>query len=177
MAKNRPDLALYVTTRLEGISGERYFHVDVQVVKLHDGSIRNLHQTGEDMPLADLMIVSQGGGITDHPKLYGFEVEYRNVFGIDAPRAKAMHQVLSRLQKKLSQAYETRGTVIDFADYVGRVAEALGIQTVVERTGDTTGKWGANYADMTFRFMSVGQGVYHIRQIEQGWISRQQEVA
>jgi len=60
---------------------------------------------------------------------FGYELEYRDVFSVDAGDAKAMLQVLTTLQKRLDGLRDRFGPA-DFMGWVRRVVDVLGIDEV-----------------------------------------------
>jgi hypothetical protein len=93
----------------------------------------------------------------DQPTYIGHEVEYRNVFAIDAPKANRIARTLKRVLKAMHtfEAHEP-------GDRLVALASALKLSFVVEQVG--TNRSGS-YADNDWRFMSIFEGRDRFRQL------------
>jgi hypothetical protein len=126
-------LALYLTSTTDpGIrEGERFLHITAQPVTLVDGRVRNILDSDWDRArLADLTITSQYER-GEEPRSYGWQVRYSNSYSVDLERAEVMVKQLRSVRRKLAQLEERYGFPSDFAQYLMRVADALGITEFV----------------------------------------------
>lgn len=126
------ETALYVWTKRDA----DYFHVFVgfgyvgEKGELTWGDSYDRRKDG--LHFSDgLRVVSQGtnaeyDGSTDKRHLYGFELEYREPFSVDARKASAMAKTLRTLERKLRALAEKQGRPTTFGQYVGQVAQAVG---------------------------------------------------
>jgi hypothetical protein len=80
----------------------------------------------------DLLFTARIAGFNSEPySCYGWDVDYRNVFSVDAERAKKMVKTF----KKLSRAYEKRAVhPQSFGQFVALYAAGLGIKKLVQCT-------------------------------------------
>lgn len=152
-------------------SGSGFFHIVGRMVTSGiEGQLRNPPSSRYNDPingfarLADLRINSQGEQDRRSQGLYGFDVTYRNVFEVELSTAKEMVQTLTKLEKGLAKLEERRGIARDFGTYVGRVAEVLGAEEIIE-----TKRAGSFYRDGDYVRHSVGDGVEWLKQVEQRW--------
>lgn len=95
---------------------------------------------------------------------YGWKLEYSQPWSVDLRRAESMVRTLRKAERGMTKTYAERGDTADFAEFVGRVATALGVKVGTWRLG---GAASATYSDGTWRRMSVGELVNVIRHAEQ----------
>lgn len=114
-----------------------------------DGELRNyLDGSGvrrNEDAFADLCITAQADRSSDDP--YGWSVEYRDLFSVNAERAEVMSKTLRKVNRGLEKMTAELGYAETFAGYVARVGKVLGVKTFMLRT--TTG--GGMYADNDYR--------------------------
>jgi hypothetical protein len=92
----------------------------------------------------------------EYEPVYGFTVEYRDVFAVDARKARRMTKTLDKLEKGLARLSEMRGYVQTYGEYCGRVAEVLGcIGIAYDMPRD-------RYASDRWTWLSVGDGINRI---------------
>jgi len=162
----------------EDTKDARFFRLTASVVILHSeghNSIRNPRgEYDEVYDFKDLMVTSLGENTTlngdpnPEPRLYGWEVRYEDVYSVDHRRAKKMAKTLDMVQRKLDKLKETRGYPQSYAEFLGRVGEAIGAQTVLRYKGKLgNGKWG--YDGEEFQFWTLGDGVANVAHMERQW--------
>lgn len=160
-------LGILIREEQDNSFGGGYYHLRGSIVTLVNGKVRNPPSSSYDEPingfgrLADLELNSQGERTNAQRGLYGFDVRYRNVSFIEARDAQRMHQTLTRLNNGMSKLYAKRGMVQSFGEYVGRVAEVLGIETIVfDYTPEGSHSWSHDERD--YRHRSIGDGVNEV---------------
>jgi hypothetical protein len=176
MAKQpKVDVGLLVSS----VRKDGYFHIRAHAVVLHTerhGSVRNPRDSEDynGLCLYGLEVGSQGnerqgysGTPNPDPKLYGFDVLYRDVYSIDTRMAGRMAKTLKRVDAKLAKLYDERGYTTSFGEYVTRVATAIGAKTLVFAKGPEWPGW--SYTEREFDFATVGDGRYRIERMEADW--------
>jgi len=102
---------------------------------------------------------------TDGTRIYSqsayFDGHY--IVQIDMAKAEAMLTILKRVNRYMDKAVESRGRATDFAEYVLRVALALGIKTIVRHTPNSASGYD-------YQFLTLGEGADHIRYEERTWM-------
>lgn len=106
-----------------------------------DGELRNyLDGSGvrrNEDAFADLCITAQLDRSSDDP--YGWSVEYRDIYSVNAERAEVMVKTLRKVNRGLEKMQAELGYAETFAGYVARVAKVLGVKTFMWRTTDRRG--------------------------------------
>lgn len=108
---------------------------------------------------ADLFVSAQADRSSDEP--YGWRVEYRNVYSVDATRAELMLKTLRRVNRKLDKMTAELGYPDTFAAYVARVAVALGVKRFYWRHGDRPPMM---YSDGDYGHGDANQMAYKLRE-------------
>ena len=146
---------------------------------VHNDKVRNISCTyGWDtingLDLSGLQISSQGGGCSTDTRLYGFEVEYRNVFSIDTAKAERIAKTLTTIRKRMEKLSDKVGRPKTFGQFVGHVAKAIGAtKLVLVKNDNMRGGWDT--ADVSFRSFPT-EAIDHIDyQVDQWANSRQKE--
>lgn len=103
--------------------------------------------------LDDLVISAQANTEDNDGSFYGWSVDYRQPYNVSLDRAKDMVKVLTKIDRHLTKLSARFGAPQDFAEYAGRVADALGannsgqsfgVQVTPDRDYDGTGyRWTA----------------------------------
>lgn len=97
--------------------------------------------------------------------VYGFDVDYQDVYSVDRRKARRMLKTLDMVHKKLDKLSDARGYVRSYGEYLGRVAEAFGCSgMVMEREKHSQSVTGERY-----RWFSIGDGVNHAAQRIYQW--------
>ena len=156
-----------------------YFHLYARVCtqKYESGDWRpwglddERYGRSKDLLYSGLRVSCQGDDQSqtrDSESVYGFSVEYRDVWSIDREKAERMHRTLDRLHKGLEKLYEARGYVRTYGEYVGRVAEVLGCAGIgIERDA----RRSRYESGRTCEWMSVGDGVDRVNGRVQHWVN------
>jgi hypothetical protein len=180
--KDTTRLGLYVNEQKDG----DYYHLTASVVRIgldayeqrladagqnHGSATANTirNASGELMRglwLKDLEVRSQGEMHATPRRLYGWSVEYRNVFSVELREAERMAKTLKTIHARMEKADQTYGRPATFGAYLARVAVAIGADTFIRPDGPQRG-W--SYAENGQRVMSIGDGVYHIDRMIQKW--------
>jgi hypothetical protein len=111
--------------------------------EIHDETIRN---AGDDIINGlrlDCLRVS-GLGSNDHtPRhLFAWDVEYKDVYSVDARRAAKMAHTLKTIDARLEKHADKYGRPATFGQYVARVADAIGADAIVfVRDAETATGW------------------------------------
>ena len=189
MPKSTPiRLGLYVTDKRE----RDWYHVHATAVTIgptrwemqqvdegtphnvpHD-RIRNCGRYDECGPLDldSLTVTSQGD---DHPaetrRLYGWDVEYRNIYSVDARRAERMHKTLSTITRRMERTADKYGRPATFGAFLARVAEAIGADAIVLPND----RRASSYDDRTHRILSIADGIYAVDRMIDAWANPQTE--
>jgi hypothetical protein len=167
-ANVKMDLGLLVTTERNHDMGAGYFHVNVSVVTLEGGKIRNVSTRYEAIngfdALDGLRFRCQGENDRRERGVYGFDAKYMSQYSTDLREAERMVQTLRKIEKGMQKFTDTRGYVKTFGDYVGRLAELMKAETIIEIK-----KSGTFYSDGDYRFRTVGDGVNWIDGLVRDW--------
>jgi hypothetical protein len=160
--------------------GEKGFcHFNLRPITLTDyGKPRNLSLWDYEvngLTLGDLKITSQGNN-DDAPvsegdsrrnvrHLYAYAVGYWNVNHVSARDADRMSKTLRTIHRRLAAIEERDGPYLDFAQYVERVAEAIGCDGVTYYTDQRSGSYDAS----TFETVSVSEGASKLARLIGQW--------
>lgn len=91
---------------------------------------------------------------------YGWSVEYHDSLSIDLRRANSMIKTLRKIDRKLKAFSKKWGDPSSFADYVIRVANALGAKAIMSRDKYTASSNGWSYDSMDYREWPVNEAKY-----------------
>ncbi len=163
----RPVLALLLSTETMTY-GDPTLRLQARVVRLENGEhVRNIldgeRRDGVDgNALSDLCVT----GLADAADTgsFAWHVEYRDVFAVQLPRARAMAATLTRVQRRTDKLTERYGHPTTFSAYVLRAADALGITRFVWRVADKPS--GIAYDDSDFRIVDAGAAAYWLDDAE-----------
>lgn len=158
MARRKTDtrLALLYSERVDG----EYFKPQALVVRIEGSSrIRNvLTPDVNGWPLLnDLVVDAIGTNLEKSRGIFGFTLAYHQPYMVKTDSARAMYMTLKRIEAALTRIYNARGPVKSFGEYVGRIAEALHIETIAFYSNRQ--KITSSYDDNDFRFESLGDGI------------------
>jgi hypothetical protein len=122
---------------------------------------------GDAQPLYldGLYVYSQGGNDDAPRRLYAWQVEYRDVFSIDARKADAMHKTLTTIARRMEKTANTYGQPSTFGAYVARVADAIGADAIVFPPP----RPASSYDDREHRIETIAHGVYCIDRMIETW--------
>lgn len=158
------NVALFVTKEV----GHQYSHIKCRIVKKTDkNTIENFIRSYDDKDtefFKDLFCSCQMGGFD---RSYGYQLYYSDVYSVMIGDSEKMHKTLKSLERKLEKMYDVRGSASTFAEYAGRIAEALKAEFVF-----TDGPSHDFYDRMNFKFMSISDGIIEIGRIEQELVSK-----
>jgi len=102
----------------------------------------------------------------DHEPVYGFHIEYCDLFSVDREKAGRMHKTLTLIAKRLEKLGASRGYYRSYGEYLGRIAEVLGCAgIVIDR--QTTKVAQDSYS--RYRWESVGDGVNTVNHLVLLW--------
>jgi hypothetical protein len=125
--------ALLLSTEESSFNGRTLLTFKLKAVYLNEeGQVRSYlsgRLFSNDNRLADLVVTAQHDGEMADRQPYGWNVEYRDVFSVNADRAAAMSKTLRAIDRKLDKLRDEWGYPTSFEEYVVRVAKALGITT------------------------------------------------
>lgn len=122
-----------------------------------DGELRNITDSSFDHePLTDLVISGQLDYVADD--VYGYRVEYRNVYSVDCKRAEMMAKQLRKIQRGLDKIEADLGYPESFAAFVARVGSVLGAKAY----GWRAHRRGGMYADNVYRWTDASGFASHV---------------
>jgi len=165
-----PTIALAITTD----ESNGYFHIRARAWTIDAvGKLefpRYDRATIGGIFLTDFAVTCQGhsarhGHGSDHGRLYAFAHGYE-VSMVTADLAPKMARSLATIDRRLAKIAETRGTADTFAEYVTRIAEAIGATRIVQHTGSI---WDRSEGH---REMTLGDGRYHVARLTAEWSER-----
>jgi hypothetical protein len=132
-AKTKPDLRLSVDITDKRFHARVVYLVDPEPTPTNpnDSGVRNPSAHLYDNPLAGfanlaVTALRDPTSETADGEWFGMELEYRDVYSVDAEQAQIMARTLRRLNTKLTKLNETFGRADDLATFCGRVTHALG---------------------------------------------------
>lgn len=99
--------------------------------EINSDTIRNISgfyadETPNGLYLENLHVNSQGNNDADPRHLYGWDIDYRNVYSIDARKARLMAETLATIEKRMAKIEDKYGRPATFGAYLLRVADAIG---------------------------------------------------
>lgn len=116
---------------------------------------------GTGLYLEHFLITSQGD---EHPgpdrRLYGWDLEYREVYSVNAHRAERMAKTLDTIARRMQKTAQTFGAPSTFGAYLARVADAIGATAIVRPS--TRPEFGD-------RVLSLADGVYSVDRMIDEW--------
>lgn len=168
--------------RSDSVSGH-YFHVYAAPVTINDPDayrsgaergdlIRNPSDRAVNgLHLNDLRIGCQGSGEQrrqedGRPHIYGWEVEYHHPWSVDRERAEQMAKTLAVIERKLRALRERFGAPHTFGQFVTRVANAIGADTILRDRSQRGTSW---YSEADFQQLSIGDGAEWIDRLCEEW--------
>lgn len=165
MRKEERNLVFLVEEQIDNAGG--YGHVICRIVNLEEGKVRNISDGYNDVPTryyAGLDVRNQlddrNGGLGTLCQSYGWHLEYHDVYLVNSHRASKMYKTLSRLEKRFEAISARRSYPNSFGEYVGRVAEILGIDTFYFYS-----RHASDYDDCEFQILPVGDAIGKINEM------------
>ena len=120
---SKAKLALFIKS--ESSNGFTNFNASITAVDVQQDKVVGL-EYGDD--LRELILYSQGEDNNKSHGLYGFDIEYRDIFSIDRLRAKKMCRTLEGIHRKMEKLYARFGPCNDLPAYMARISDVLGIK-------------------------------------------------
>lgn len=120
----------------------------------------------------NLLVAAQGNNDDAVRHLYGFEVEYRDVYSVNASIANAMHKTLRIIELRMHKLDEKYGRPVTFGAYLARVAAAIGATKFVFPANVNA----SSYRDREHRIVDLHDGIYRVDGIVREW-ERERDVA
>lgn len=118
------------------------------------------------LDLHQLMVNSQGDNGSSERHLYGWEVEYRDLFSIDLRKAQQMAKTLATIEKRIDALNEKYGRPGTFGTYLLRVADAIGATRIVWPQGVER----SSYSEREHRIMSLYNGSSYVDGQVREWV-------
>lgn len=187
-------LGLYVTER----RSDGWYHLSASIVtigtttyerrRIDQGERTNIgyqkiRNVSDDRPddtrglyLCDLRVTSQGRDDDDSTPgavrhLYGWQVEYRDVFSCDRRKAEQMYTTLATIERRLTRQENQYGPPASFGAYLLRVAAAIDAETIIFPDGPSRG-WC--YDDQAHRFDDLKSGMYTVDGKVRAWVNERE---
>ena len=169
-----PDLCLSVSEETNRMSGEGYYHLRIRITTRKyepmNGPVPyGCDDTYGDGPLySGIQISCQGderSALRDREPVYGFSLEYRDLYSCDLRKVRRMAKTLDTIDKALTKIADTRGYVQNFGDYVGRIAEAVRAESMlIQRDAKREEMTGHRWEVFT-----IGEGINRINALIYQW--------
>jgi hypothetical protein len=146
----KKERALLVRTINENPGGRHdYFKVRADVVEIENVPFNGeVLRNGLGSGIEDLVITCQNDrdNATSGKRSYGFQARYEGFIVADSERVVGMYQQLRQIDRGLEKLDAKYGPATDFATYLLRVADVLGVtRFVVTRDGQKV-----DYDDVSF---------------------------
>lgn len=112
---------------------------------------------------------TKGADLYGSRHLYGFQVEYTGYHTVRLKTAEEIVKTLRTVEKRLEKAQYEQGYPATYAEYVRRVADALGVNQItwlVAKGGN-----GHTYDDNVYRTVGVEAGCLFIEAVETAWMA------
>jgi len=161
--KNKPSHPIRLLLRETRENGYYHLNAGVVEVEVEDGEkIRSAHEAG-GLFVANLAVTSQGND-DDREKrdggrhVYGWGVRFRDVYCVERREAEGMVGTFKALERKMAKLDAQHGRPVSFAQYLGRVALALGAEGFVIQKAVKPGGFG-NYDDFDWLFLTLADGI------------------
>lgn len=152
----KPDVRMLVDVYSPSGASD-YLTAKVTLVYVSDGHIRNPQFSGYDPEkvahLANLSIEGQASKDSTSFYFSWDAVRYEQLYGVTLRHAESMVRTLKKVEKFLEKATDIDGHPVDFAQYVTRVALALGIKEgnfIACKVGGSS--W--SYDENTYRWLN-----------------------
>ena len=145
--------------RLRNVPGDR-----VRNVSTYD-RVNGLH-------LNDFACTSQGNDADEPRRLYGFEIEYRNVFTVDRREAERMAKTLRTIDARMDKVIERFGRPTTFGAYLLRVANAIGATRFIFQNGRSKG-W--SHEDHDYDICDLWYGALRVDGLVREWMQENQQ--
>lgn len=180
---------LYTPKGDTALYAEAYYNPTAMVVRIDPDDHKPRNPSADsyspEMPYADLVISAQmearHAKDEEHIARYGllhsyaWRVEFRQPWSVELDRARAMVKTLARVGASLARMRDRRGESRDFADFLGRAAEALGIECMIFQLTESRTEW--SYTAGEYDALSIGAGVERVRHDMRRWASAVREAA
>lgn len=125
------------------------------------------HPSDPVFPAYDGLVITGQANTDDKGRdFYGWSVEYRNVFSVNLARAQSMVSLLRKVERHLEKLAKVYGSPTTFAEYVGRVADALGANRETPIGIKVSAK--DDYNGTGYRWATVDGLRYHLDDITSG---------
>lgn len=95
----------------------------------------------------------------DDLRPYGNRPQFDAGSYVDLDDAERFHRVLKAIDKALAKLNSARGYIVDLADHLGRVAEAIGAESIIFRN-DLARESRSGYK---YRVLPIGDGINSVR--------------
>lgn len=123
-------------------------------------------ETFNGLWLDGLKVRSQGADRDTPRHLYGFKVDFHEVYSVDLRKAQKMVKTLSTLDKRMEKLDQKFGRVDSFSAYLLRVAAALGATRLVISKERGRSEWNSPYVVQDLR-----QGAYEVDDMVSKWVT------
>jgi hypothetical protein len=135
-------------------------------------TIRNFRdELFNGMWLNHLTAVSQGSNTDTTRHLYGFGLEYRNLFSVDSREAKNMAKTLASIEQRMARLATRYGAPATFGAYLARVAAAVGAtRFVFPRAGAVDAFRPGDHT-----VVAVDDGIYRVDGLVRAWVQEQEK--
>lgn len=139
---------------------------------VNSDTIRNMGGYGADsapngLYLDDLYVNSQGNDDDATRHLYGWEVEYRNVYTVDARKARQMADTLETINKRMDKLETKYGRPATIGAYLLRVADAIGATRMVLPSRN---HGASSYRDREHVIRDLASGASMVDSLVRTWI-------
>jgi len=128
-ATPKADARFIIDVKDESSFGDAFLRFTANIAVMTGEGLRNpSFDSWRDEPgghLADLSVRAQVSAGLDGGGFYGYRAEF-TPFSVNLALATSMAKVLRSIDRKLEAAADRRGSPVDLADYMSRLAEAIG---------------------------------------------------
>jgi hypothetical protein len=170
----KPDVRFLVD--VAPADGSKYLTAQVTVVYVSDGHIRNPLFSGYDpdgvAALAELHIDAQASKDSEDFYFSWNAFHYKQVYDVDLRRAESMVKTLRKVERYMEKKTQTQGYPEDFAEYVTRVAAALGYlsprQSFIAHRVSPQG-YGWSYDEQVYEWMNTDELRSYLRNRLEQW--------
>lgn len=192
-------LGLYITPERDRAYGD-YFHIRAHVVtigttsyerrriddtpgydpKVGADTIRNVSDRDRDADYGGLLLdnlrASSQGCSSDTPRnLYGFTVDYRDVYSCDRHYAEGMAKTLKTIERRMAKLADQYGRPVTFGQYLARLAAAVKATAFVFTERDVRGR--SSYSEREHRITTVASGIGQVDRLTDQWVRELEQPA
>lgn len=127
-------------------------------------------ETVNGLSFDGLKVTSQGHDSDEQRHLYAWEIGYKDK-SVTVDNVKGIAHTLTTIDRRLEHYTEKFGRPSTFGQYIGRIANAIGAESIVT-TVDR--KNSSSYSEQKHRFSTIADGVAWVDYLVKKWAAKEE---